>query len=426
MKLKHLLAFAGCCAAMGLVACGDDSSSNSSGADNTTSLSVVSLDEASRTIVVFEEKKKDYCVFDQVTKRASWQTVNRGNDTTTVQYEFITIPNDQLAFIKDSLHISVSGNTAMKIKKVSKYVDYDEEYRSSSTLGIFVGGTSSTVKGTWVSVPCEEYSDGLECYPSRWGWTQMTISLSDASVSVEETYIRGTEDYEYGYDEDYEYDDDDYYTDDATESGLMYSIYEVLGGMDRYVRIGYSAMEKYTKSIERLIAELDITLVSKSKNAVTFTLDNKTYNVKASTFVLDERYDARTINLTVSADGKTCNLDVDAVDELSESSCKADLTGYDYDLRSIYDINDNVVAKAIDEYSKDNEEEFTDCILELAGKQEPIPSYEDWENYDLDDVDWSEFDDAALYKKNANMEKATAGFWRTYKRNMKELREIFK
>lgn len=436
MKFKHLLSFVGCCAAFGLIACGDDSSSNTSGSmdDRVEHFTVISLDEQTKTLVAFEEKKREYCVFNQATKQASWQTVNRGNDTTVVQYEFITIPNDQLAFIKDSLHISVSGNTAMKIKKVSKYVNYDEEYRGSSTLGIFVGGTSSTVKGTWVSVPCEEYEEGLECYSSGSGWTQMTISISDRSISASETYIRGTEDDEYGYDEDYEYDDDDYYTDDATESGLMYSLYEVLGGFSTYVRTGYSAMEKYSSSIKYLIEELGVTLISKSKNAARFTLDNKTYDVKANVFKLDDEYDARTIDLTVSADGKSCNLSVDAADEISKSTCKADYTGYDYDLRDVYSVNNDVIAVAIDEYAKDNEDEFTACVMELAGKQGPVPVYdgdEDLENGDLDD-DWSEWDDDedyvpdpyVLYKKNADNKKSAAEFWRTYKRNMKKLRAI--
>ena len=61
MNFKHLLACAGCCAAFGLVACGDDSSSNTSGSmdDRVEHFTVISLDEQNQTIVTFEERKKD-------------------------------------------------------------------------------------------------------------------------------------------------------------------------------------------------------------------------------------------------------------------------------------------------------------------------------------------------------------------------------
>ena len=62
MKIKHLLAFASCCAAFGLIACGDDSSFNSTGGSGEVykeaKASIITLDEQNKTIVAYKSRKK--------------------------------------------------------------------------------------------------------------------------------------------------------------------------------------------------------------------------------------------------------------------------------------------------------------------------------------------------------------------------------
>ena len=434
MNFKHLLACAGCCAAFGLVACGDDSSSNTSGSmdDRVEHFTVISLDEQNQTIVTFEERKKDYCVVDPLTETASWKTVDRGNDTTTVKYEFITIPESELSYIRDSLNISVNGNTAVNVKKVHTYTEYGTEYKQESSLGYFVGGSPSSIKGTWVSIPCSDYGDGLECYISRnEGWHQLSLNLSDKSITLTEKYIPGKYDEEYDY--DYDYDDYDYYTDDVTKSGLMYSVLKVLSGMRDYIYSDEQLVENYSEDIEELQAELGVVVKSKSKNAETFVLNDKTYNLSASKMVIDLDYmDHFDMNVTISADGKSCNFYQEYVDEVDRSTCKADLKDYMYGTNNIYDINDVTVAKAVSYYHRDNSIEFETCLMGFIGENLVEPDYDDDDWLD-DEDDWLTDDESdygdegsfVLYKKSSSNKPSAKQFWRDYNHNMKELRKIF-
>jgi hypothetical protein len=438
MKIKHLLAFASCCAAFGLVACGDDSSSNSTGGSGEVykeaKASIITLDEQNKTIVAYESRKKDYCVVDELTETASWKTVDRGNDTSTVEYEFISLAENELSFVRDSLKLSVNGNTAVVIKNVSTYTDESgAQYKYASTFGYFVGGSSATIKGTWVSIPCEENDGELECFGIGDGWKQTTLKISDNSISLTERYIPGEyddyEDYDY---EDYDYDDYDYYTDDVAQSGLMYSILKVLSGMRDYINSNYSMMENYSEDIEELQSELGIVVSSKSKNAETFVLNGKTYSLKVSKLVADfDRSDDLNLNMTISADGKSCNFYDEHVESISSSTCKADLKGYYVGTGSIYDNDENIIGKRVEYYSKDNTLEFTVCLQDLAGVTSGETEYpdDDEDSWMNDDEELPAYDDEypivnPLLKKSSSNKSSAAQFWRNYKRNMKKLRTI--
>lgn len=315
----------------GLIACGDDSSFNSTGGSGEVykeaKASIITLDEQNKTIVAYESRKKDYCVVDELTETASWKTVDRGNDTSTVEYEFISLAENELSFVRDSLKLSVNGNTAVVIKNVSTYTDESgAQYKYASTFGFFVGGSSATIKGTWVSIPCEEKDGELECFGIGDGWEQTTLKISDNWISLTERYIPG----EYDDEEDYDYDDYDYYTDDVAQSGLMYSILKVLSGMSDYISSNNSMMENYSEDIEELQSELGIVVSSKSKNAETFVLNGKTYSLKVSKLVADfDRSDDLNLDMTISADGKSCNFYDEYVADISSSTCKADLCPMD-------------------------------------------------------------------------------------------------
>ena len=364
-----------------------------------------------------------------MTETASWKTVDRGNDTSTVEYEFISLAENELSFVRDSLKLSVNGNTAVVIKNVS--TDTDEsgaQYKYASTFGFFVGGSSATIKGTWVSIPCEENDGELECFGIGDGWEQTTLKISDNRISLTERYIPG----EYDDEEDYDYDDYDYYTDDVAQSGLMYSILKVLSGMRDYINSNYSMMENYSEDIEELQSELGIVVSSKSKNAETFVLNGKTYSLKVSKLVADfDRSDDLNLDMTISADGKSCNFYDERVESISSSTCKADLKGYYVEAGDIYDNDENAIGKRVEYYSKDNTLEFTACLQDLAGVTSGETEYpdDDEDSWMNGDEEWPAYDDEypivnPLLKKTSSNKSSAAQFWRNYKRNMKKLRTI--
>ena len=326
-------------------------------------------------------EKKDYCVVDELTETASWKTVDRGNDTSTVEYEFISLAENELSFVRDSLKLSVNGNTAVVIKNVSTYTDESgAQYKYASTFGFFVGGSSATIKGTWVSIPCEENDGELECFGIGDGWEQTTLKISD--------------------------------------NWIFSSNYEML--------------EDYSGDIEELQTELGIVVSSKSKNAETFVLNDKTYSLNVSNLVADfERSDDFILNMTISADGKSCEFYEEYVADISSSTCKADLKGYYVEAGDIYANEENAIGKRVEYYSKDNTLEFTACLQDLAGVTSEETEYpdDDEDSWMNDDEEWPAYDDEypvvnPLLKKTSSNKSSAAQFWRNYKRNMKKLRTI--
>ena len=369
----------------GLIACGDDSSFNSTGGSGEVykeaKASIITLDEQNKTIVAYESRKKDYCVVDELTETAPWKTVDRGNDTSTVEYEFISLAENELSFVRDSLKLSVNGNTAVVIKNVSTYTDESgAQYKYASTFGFFVGGSSATIKGTWVSIPCEENDGELECFGIGDGWEQTTLKISD--------------------------------------NWIFSSNYEML--------------EDYSGDIEELQTELGIVVSSKSKNAETFVLNDKTYSLNVSNLVADfERSDDFILNMTISADGKSCEFYEEYVADISSSTCKADLKGYYVEVGDIYDNDENAIGKRVEYYSKDNTLEFTACLQDLAGVTSGETEYpdDDEDSWMNGDEEWPAYDDEypivnPLLKKTSSNKSSAAQFWRNYKRNMKKLRTI--
>lgn len=213
----------------------------------------------------------------------------------------------------------------------------------------------------------------------------------------------------------------------------MYSVLKVLSGMRDYIYSDKQLVENYSEDIEELQAELGVVVKSKSKNAETFVLNDKTYNLSASKMVIDLDYmDHFDMNVTISADGKSCNFYQEYVDEVDRSTCKADLKDYMYGTNNIYDINDVTVAKAVSYYHRDNSLEFETCLMGFIGENRVEPDYDDDDWLD-DEDDWLTDDESdygdeglfVLYKKSSSNKPSAKQFWRDYNHNMKELRKIF-
>ena len=202
--------------------------------------------------------------------------------------------------------------------------------------------------------------------------------------------------------------------------------------MRDYINSNYSMMENYSEDIEELQSELGIVVSSKSKNAETFVLNGKTYSLKVSKLVADfDRSDDLNLDMTISADGKSCNFYDERVESISSSTCKADLKGYYVEAGDIYDNDENAIGKRVEYYSKDNTLEFTACLQDLAGVTSGETEYpdDDEDSWMNGDEEWPAYDDEypivnPLLKKTSSNKSSAAQFWRNYKRNMKKLRTI--
>ena len=405
MKFNKLLALVGACATFGLVACGDDSSSGSD--SSKTELSIVNLDETAKTATFYAENKKEYCVLDEAKKSASWKTIDKGNDTTTVKWDFVTLSDKNVAYLRDSLKYSIKDNIALNLKIA---LDGD-----AYSMGLFVGEDSSSVKGTWVSIPCsvDEYEGGVVCYDRDY-WKKVTLKVTSSSITADEEYV-GDEDYDYDY--DYDYDDDDYYTDDVNKSRFMMSLYEFLSGSAYgYIMSDYAAVETYGGDVSAsATADYDVKINSQSKSSTKFEIKGKSYELNVESFGVDE-YENLAINLTLSSGGKTCSYTelqgyFDYDDEFyDKSACSADLYNY-YRTKSVRDYTGQEYEYA-KSYGTDNSNEFEKCVADMAGLSK---TYYDEDPYDYD-----------MYFKKPAKKKSDAEFWREYKHNMNKVLKMFK
>ena len=402
MKFNKLLALVGACATFGLVACGDDSSSGSD--SSKTELSIVNLDETAKTATFYAENKKEYCVLDEAKKSASWKTIDKGNDTTTVKWDFVTLSDKNVAYLRDSLKYSIKDNIALNLKIA---LDGD-----AYSMGLFVGEDSSSVKGTWVSIPCsvDEYEGGVVCYDRDY-WKKITLKVTSSSITADEEYV-GDDDYDYDY--DYDYDDDDYYTDDVSKSRFLKTLYEFLGGMSAYSSIesGWSAVENVEDRVAKAAQENGIAVKSQSNTSVKFDAKGKSYDLSVKDFG-EDKYGNLNIDLTLSSDGKTCSYtdmrgDLEG-DNYDESACRSDLYEY-YKTDDVTDYT-GVRYDYAYEYKKETSDEFSDCVAVMAGISSPM---------DIDDYDYD------MYFKKPAKKMSDAEFWSEYKHNMNKVLKMFK
>ena len=403
MKFNKLLALVGACATFSLVACGDDSSS---GADGTTKkATIVNLDEMAKSITFYAENKDEYCVLDEATKSASWKTIDEGNDTMTYKYEFMNLSAENVAFLRDSLKYSIDGNVALNLK--ASYFDKE------SSIGIFVGGDASSIKGTWVSVPCSIDYDGIVSCRKRDEWEKVTLKITSSSITADIEYIY-EDDYGYDSDYDYDYEDYDYYTDDVTKSRFLKTLYEFLGGMSAYSSIesGWSAVENVEDRVAMAARENGIAVKSQSNTSVKFDAKGKSYDLSVKNFG-EDKYGNLNIDLTLSSGGKTCSY-TDLRDELEgdnydKSACRSDLYEY-YKTDDVTDYT-GVRYDYAYEYRKETSDEFSDCVAVMAGISSPM---------EIDDYDYD------MYFKKPAKKMSDAEFWSEYKHNMHKVLKQFK
>lgn len=389
MKLSKSITLLGACAAFIWVACNGDSSDSVGSAGLSADMPILKLDEKARTISFYHDSEEELCVLDTVARTASRKTVITERDTTYARYEFVTLPENVVNFIRDTLKISVNGNTALSLIELPEK-DYYEEY----SLGLYVGGSSSNIKGAWISVPCEVDEGEVTCY-NRSEWLKITLTISSNSLHASGVGFRSED----GFGE---------YTDDISQSGFVVSLYAFLRGVSSSIEGGYGAFYDYSEDMSELIDEFEIDVKSKSKNSETFVMDGKSYGLKANQFVMREN--EVYIDLTISADGKSCSYFHERayMDEGAhiEKTCKTEYYKY-YDREYAEDKNGRRFVYAA-RYEKDNGKEFKECLEKLSGLEHSGTMF------------------YSSLMKMSEKKKTDSEFWREYNRNMHYLLRKFK
>lgn len=320
MKLTKIMY--GALLSLGLfAACGDDSSSGSDGNSETVSISV---DETTQTIALFLKESEDLCVRTETETGYSyqWENVVTKDDTLSWQY----------SFMGDTLIIT----------------------QNSSDYGIvLVGGSASSIYGTWTELDSCEYDDGIiSCDIDDASSYIRKYSISRSSITATRTLKNNVID-----EDDYDYYDDvafDDYMNSAFINRLLYGIDE--GGFSRELS-AYQLVNE--DSLDVMSYSTQYPVSSKSKNSMTFAVDGKDVTVKADVnYDIEEEYAKASV--TVSYNGSTCSYDYESVEEMTSSYCKAENEEYldfDYD----YDAQDNKFYYA-EEYEKENSVEFNACL----------------------------------------------------------------
>ena len=312
--------FGGALVTMGMAmlsACG--SNSNSASENDSETLSAV-IDEEAQTISLLRNLSRDYCVRSE-NNTYIWKKVQMYDDTLVCGYKFA---NDTLIVINNP---GSSYETGM----------------------VLTGGTAGKLYGTWTSSHCVYKEGEIDCnsdlnmasYIYQYTFTKSSVSgkiIFFKDVDAEEK-------------EGVRFDD---YMNSSFMNRFFYSLYMEddfdlsvwsLGNEDSSAVMSYSVY--YPVS-------------SKSKNKMTFTVNDNKVTVSMDEFNYDEDSEEVSLKLSVVSGTQTCALEYASVYEMSSKYCKAENAAY-------FDIDETDDAYGyefsyVDEYEKNTEDEFNDCL----------------------------------------------------------------
>ena len=330
---------------LALAACGDDSSSNANDGFNgleddafsrTTALYV---NESEHTLIMaLEDYETTMCVVEE--QGYTWKTVHIADEPGSMMYEF---RNDTLI-----LYNIYNGQPEID--------DGD----------ILVGGTAGNLYDTWTYTGCDynKNNNTTICRENKLRYTHRTITFSKgkAEIYCKIYYDRYLED-----------------NSDFMNSYFMSQLIHTLSG--NYPEIYLSEIDYMDSSSVQATAEKNgVVFTSKTKTNATFVLGGKTYSVNVTHvdmhlnregfFIANENKD---IQVEVSDGITTCTGEY-VIHYMDADYCKVE---YKDNLRMHeWEYSNHEKFTMAEKYSRDNEDEFKQCIVGIAYKTyNPLDGY---------------------------------------------------
>ena len=342
--MKKYLILAGIAATF--FACGDNGSSASDNSNEFKASGTIKVDEKNHTAVTVVNNTETLCVYENL--EYSWKTVNWGEDRDSVKYEFV-------------------GDTLVIYKG---YGSFDQEFSQYGDM--FVGGSAGSLNGTWHSTLCE-YDSERKKSSCRSLCSDVKNIESDWMKAFEELLMIGCVEDDEVKKVTLKISGSDFTTsieypqslrknvfDDYMNSEFMSEFYYNLKkGYTSVPSVSYLRYEDST-DVEDYIEDSVVTIISQTKNSVSFKFKEQTLSVKVGEYERGD--DKETVSMDISYNGKTCNLTNEA-GVVTKSICKAEYGEY-FDKSTDKDVDGNVVTYVLD-YEKSNGREFSDCVEDV-------------------------------------------------------------
>ena len=339
--------------AFSFMACSDDSSSTSANSSNPQKETAeLSVDEKNKMFTIIEEREKTLCV-----KKDASYSVETFAKTDTSQYKY--------GFIGDTL-----------------YIFFYSEFGFSSSDGIvFVGGTPGKLYGKWkllLNCGYDTEENKIECYED---------SESSEDFPVKAYYIFSSDKINV----EYEVDSSLLFT-EYSKSQFIYELYSgFYSGVYYYLTSDLFSPNEYLTDVNAktiLSTEFGIDISKQTDNSVTFSINGKTIQVDILKAVEDEYI--RNVNVKVSMDDKTCELDYTTAteDSVNVSLCKAKNAEY-FELDYSYDEKGNEFDYVY-KYKKLNIDSYKVCVKGLMAEtkvEADIPVLYKKSNLSKDEID---------------------------------------
>lgn len=270
--MKYFLAATFAASAMLFCACGDDSSSNATGNNENTPISIstegtYSIDKEKKMLVMTPNDSISACFMEN--GGPSWKTLAPDN-------------------FRDSIEFELAGDTLIL---------YNSRY--GTTGKIYVGNNKGKIEGTWTSTGCDYDKD-----------EQQTTCGSAIETTVW-TFSNG----KFKKKNDVFLDKilDNLNAKDFTNSATTYELYRILTGDNDYTYPFYVNIFDLAKddipSQADIIDRYNVKIIESTKKSQTFAIDEITYTFKINnttkSVTEDGRVEAET-GLEVSRDSITC------------------------------------------------------------------------------------------------------------------------
>lgn len=343
LDMKKYLILAGIAATF--FACGDDGSSANGGSDEYVTSGTITVDEKNQTAVTVVSNSASLCVYENL--KYSWKTMNFGEYRDSIKYEFV---GDTLVVYDD-------------------YDSYDEEFSPYGQM--YVGGSAGKLNGTWHSTLCQ-YNSERKSTTCRTLCSDIKNVESDWMKAFEELMKAGcvededapkttikisgtsfTTKVEYNESKGHQFDD-------YMNSEYMYDFYRMLKNESKSTPSIGDLDEEDSVDVKELIEDSVVTILSQTKNSVSFKFKEQSISVKVNEYSRTDEQEK--VSLDISYNGTTCSL-VGESGYVTKSTCKAEY-GEFFDKSTQKDSDGNTFTYAED-YSKTNSRDFSNCMDDL-------------------------------------------------------------